>query len=109
MHRSMGIGNVHDFCLNLCYAVCDGASSAVNNRAYVYPRRTLYHYVRHINESENKSGTSAYILLPGILDTGFNREAMPDADFTEWTKPGAIALRIKEIVEAAQTEPIIEL
>jgi len=83
-------------------------SSAVNNMAYALSKKTLYHYVTLINESENKSGTSAYILLPGTLNTGFNREAMPDADFAVWTKPGDIAFCIRQIVEGVQTEPIIE-
>jgi short-subunit dehydrogenase len=84
-------------------------SSAVNNIAYALSKKTLYHYVSLINESENKSGTSAYILLPGTLDTAFNREAMPEADFTEWTKPADIALCIRQIAEGLRMETVIEL
>ena len=84
-------------------------SSAVNNIAYALSKKTLYHYVSLINESENKSGTSAFIILPGTLDTAFNRETMPEADFTEWTKPGDIAVCIRQILEGLQTEPIVEL
>lgn len=83
-------------------------SLAKNSIAYALSKKTLYHYASLINESENKTGTSAYILLPGTLDTAFNREAMPDADFTEWTKPADIALCIKKIVEDVQMETVIE-
>ncbi len=84
-------------------------STAVNNIAYALSNKTLYHYVTLINESENTSGTSAYILLPDTLDTAFNRDVMPDADFISWTKPVFIALCIRKIVEGVQTEYIIEL
>jgi short-subunit dehydrogenase len=84
-------------------------SSAINNIAYALSKKTLYHYVSLINESENKAGTSAYILLPGTLDTSFNRNAMPNADFTVWTKPGDIASYIRKIVDGVQTENVIEL
>lgn len=84
-------------------------STAVNSMAYALSKKTLHHYVSLINESEKKSGTSAFILLPGALDTVINREAMPDADFTKWTKPGDIAECIRAIVEGEKTESIIEL
>jgi short-subunit dehydrogenase len=84
-------------------------SSAVNNLAYALSKKALYHYVSLINESENESGTSAFIILPGTLDTAFNRESMPDADFTKWTKPADIALCIRKIAEGLQTEMVIEL
>ncbi len=83
--------------------------SAVNNIAYALSKKTLHHYVSLINESEKKFGTSAFIVLPGALDTTINREVMPDADFTKWTKPGDIAQCIRAIVQGEKTESIIEL
>jgi NAD(P)-dependent dehydrogenase (short-subunit alcohol dehydrogenase family) len=84
-------------------------SSAITNVAYALSKKILYHYAAFINESENKYGTGAHIILPGTLNTQFNREAMPDADFTAWTKPDDITLCIKEIIEGRQTEKVIEL
>jgi NAD(P)-dependent dehydrogenase (short-subunit alcohol dehydrogenase family) len=37
-------------------------------------------------------------VVPGILDTGANREAMPDADRTTWTGPGDVAEAIAFLV-----------
>ncbi len=85
------------------------ASSAITNVAYALSKKMLYHYAELINESENRYGTAAYIILPGTLNTQFNRDTMPDADFTKWTSPDDIALCIKEIIEAVQTETVIEL
>jgi short-subunit dehydrogenase len=84
-------------------------SAAKSNIAYALSKKMLYHYVEIVNESENKYGTEAYIILPGTLNTQFNREAMPDADFTKWTNPEDIALCIKKIVEGEQIEKVISL
>lgn len=81
-------------------------SSSIGNIAYALAKKMLFNYSELINESENKYGTSAYILLPGALNTAFNREAMPNADFSQWTKPDDIAQCIKEIISGEQTEKI---
>lgn len=84
-------------------------SSAIINVAYALSKKMLYHYATFINESEHEYGTAAYIILPGTLNTQFNREAMPDADFTKWTNPDDIALHIKNIIDSEQTKKVIEL
>ncbi len=85
------------------------SSSAITNVAYALSKKMLYHYVEFINESENKYSTAAFIILPGTLNTAFNRDAMPDADFTKWTNPDDIALCIKNIIAGEQTEKVVEL
>lgn len=85
------------------------SSGAISNVAYALSKKMLYHYVEIVNESENEYGTAAYIILPGTLNTQFNREAMPDADFTKWTNPNDIALCIKNIIDGEQNEKVIEL
>jgi len=84
-------------------------ASSVENVAYALSKRMLFNYSELINESENKYGTLAYIILPGALDTASNRKAMPDADFSKWTNPDDIALCIKKIVLGEQVEQIISL
>ncbi len=37
------------------------------------------------------TGVRVNTILPGIIDTGANRKAMPDADFAKWPKPEKIA------------------
>jgi NAD(P)-dependent dehydrogenase (short-subunit alcohol dehydrogenase family) len=37
------------------------------------------------------TGVRANSVLPSIIDTEVNREAMPKADFSKWPKPGDIA------------------
>ena len=41
---------------------------------------------------ENKdAGLRANVILPGTMDTPANRESIPNADFSKWVKPGAVA------------------
>ncbi len=84
-------------------------AASIENAAYALSKKMLFNYCELINESENKYGTLAYIILPGTLNTAFNREAMPGADFSKWTNPDEIAMCIKKIVEGEQTEKVISL
>jgi NAD(P)-dependent dehydrogenase (short-subunit alcohol dehydrogenase family) len=36
-------------------------------------------------------GVNCNCLMPSVIDTEANRKAMPDADFSKWVKPEAIA------------------
>ena len=41
---------------------------------------------------ENKdAGLRANVILPGTMDTPTNRKAIPNADFSKWVSPGAVA------------------
>jgi NAD(P)-dependent dehydrogenase (short-subunit alcohol dehydrogenase family) len=41
---------------------------------------------------ENKdAGITANVILPGTMDTPANRKAMPDAPFSKWVQPAAVA------------------
>jgi NAD(P)-dependent dehydrogenase (short-subunit alcohol dehydrogenase family) len=84
-------------------------ASAVTNVAYALSKKMLFHYSELINETENKYGTLAHIILPGTLNTAFNRESMPDADFSTWTNPDDIAHCIKQIVLGEQVEKVISI
>jgi len=84
-------------------------ASSIENAAYALSKKMLFNYCELVNESENKNGTLAYIILPGTLNTAFNREAMPGADFSQWTNPDDIALCIKKIVLGEQVEKIISI
>lgn len=83
-------------------------STAISNMAYSLSKQMLFNFTAMINESEAEFKTTAHILLPGTLDTEFNRKQMPDADFTEWTSTFMIAETISNIIAGKETETIIE-
>ncbi len=83
-------------------------STAINNLAYSLSKQMLFNFTALINESEASFGITAHILLPGALDTEQNRHQMPDADFSKWTSPSAIAVSIQNIIKGDETRNVIE-
>ncbi len=48
---------------------------------------------------------TANLIIPSIIDTPANREAMPEADFSRWTTPAAIAERVALILDEVEQPP----
>lgn len=44
-----------------------------------------------INAEGKDKNISATVIIPSVIDTAANRKAMPDADFSRWVPPQAIA------------------
>jgi NAD(P)-dependent dehydrogenase (short-subunit alcohol dehydrogenase family) len=74
-----------------------GAKGAVDNKggdsnfAYTLSKSLLVKMSDMINSEYESEGITASMIIPGIIDTTVNREAMPNADFTEWVPPTDIA------------------
>jgi NAD(P)-dependent dehydrogenase (short-subunit alcohol dehydrogenase family) len=78
-----------------------GCVIAVGSRAAVEPSASVGAYsaskaamlsVMKTVALENKdAGLRANVILPGTIDTPANRKSSPDADFSKWVQPAAIA------------------
>lgn len=72
-----------------------GAAAAVPSGAGMGPYAASKSAVARLTESLaaeiGAGGIRINTLLPAIIDTPANRAAMPDADFSKWTHPDAIA------------------
>jgi NAD(P)-dependent dehydrogenase (short-subunit alcohol dehydrogenase family) len=78
-----------------------GCVIAVGSRAAVEPGPSIGAYsaskaamlsVMKTLALENKdAGLRANVILPGTIDTPANRQSSPDADFSKWVRPAAIA------------------
>ncbi|HEX9003190.1 MAG TPA: SDR family oxidoreductase, partial [Blastocatellia bacterium] len=44
-----------------------------------------------MSDELKNDGVNVNCVLPGLIDTPQNRAAMPDADFSKWVSPEAIA------------------
>jgi short-subunit dehydrogenase len=84
-------------------------STAIQNMAYSLSKQMLVNFTAMVNESEAGYNTSAHILLPGALDTEYNRKQMPNADFSKWTSPEEIAITIQQIIQGQETRNVIHL
>jgi len=55
-------------------------------------------FVRALDAEYRADGVRANVLLPGMIDTPANREAMPDSDRSGWTAPAEIAEVLRFLV-----------
>jgi len=74
-----------------------GARPALDSKAakgvvaYGFSKRLVQYLSDIINEESKNTGITSSIIMPSLIDTPPNREAMPDADFSKWVKPETIA------------------
>jgi NAD(P)-dependent dehydrogenase (short-subunit alcohol dehydrogenase family) len=59
--------------------------------AYAAAKLGLHALVQTLAKELRKSGVTANAILPSMIDTPANRAAMPDADFSAWVPPDAVA------------------
>jgi NAD(P)-dependent dehydrogenase (short-subunit alcohol dehydrogenase family) len=90
--------------------VAVGARMAVepspNFAAYAVSKAALVALVRNVAAEGKKSGITANIVLPSIIDTPQNRKAMPDADYSKWVRPESIAKLIVWLASDAAADTI---
>ncbi|HXF59200.1 MAG TPA: SDR family NAD(P)-dependent oxidoreductase [Candidatus Saccharimonadales bacterium] len=59
--------------------------------AYAAAKLGLHALVQTLAKELKKSGITANAVLPSMIDTPANRASMPDADFSAWVPPAAVA------------------
>ncbi|MEP4147701.1 MAG: SDR family NAD(P)-dependent oxidoreductase [Halioglobus sp.] len=59
--------------------------------AYCCAKSSVMRLTESLSEELKKDGINVNAVLPSIIDTPPNREAMPDADFNEWVAPEKLA------------------
>ena len=72
-----------------------GAASAVKGvammGAYIAAKSALMRLTESMSAELRDEGINVNAVLPTVIDTPANRAAMPDADFSRWVSPGALA------------------
>jgi NAD(P)-dependent dehydrogenase (short-subunit alcohol dehydrogenase family) len=59
--------------------------------AYSASKAAMVSLMRTVALKNQDVGITANVVLPGTMDTPGNRKAMPNADFSKWVKPAAVA------------------
>lgn len=80
--------------------------------AYGLAKSLLFRLAELMNEEAKGTDVVTSVLVPSTLDTPQNRKSMPDADFSKWVKPEAIAESIYfycTSVASIIREPIIKV
>jgi NAD(P)-dependent dehydrogenase (short-subunit alcohol dehydrogenase family) len=69
--------------------------------AYVTFKSALTTLVRTAALENKDAGLTANVILPGTMDTPANRKSMPNADFSKWLQPSAVADLAAWLADAA--------
>ena len=79
--------------------VCIGARAALEpfagGSSYAISKAAVLALVRSLDADYRDEGIRANAVLPSVIDTPANREAMPDADFDAWVQRAEIARVIR--------------
>jgi NAD(P)-dependent dehydrogenase (short-subunit alcohol dehydrogenase family) len=79
----------------------DGRIIAIGSRAAAEPgagvgaysgsKAAMVSLIRTVALENKDAGLRANVILPGTMDTPANRKAMPNANFSKWVRPAAVA------------------
>ncbi len=72
---------------------------AASTVAYSLAKSQLFQLANIINVNRDKTGIWAHVVVPSTIDTPQNREAVPQADFSQWEKPATIAKVIEHYTQ----------
>ncbi|MDX1614757.1 MAG: SDR family NAD(P)-dependent oxidoreductase [Candidatus Promineifilaceae bacterium] len=68
-----------------------GLSGTAGGSAYSASKAAVIRLTESASEELKDKGINVNCLLPGTIDTPENREAMTDADFSQWVEPESLA------------------
>jgi NAD(P)-dependent dehydrogenase (short-subunit alcohol dehydrogenase family) len=69
----------------------DGLSGSAGYAAYSASKSALLRLTESLANELKASNINVNCIMPGTIDTPQNRAAIPDADFSQWVEPAAIA------------------
>lgn len=72
--------------------------------AYHVSKAAMHALVRSIGAECKGSGVTANAIVPSIIDTAANRATMPNADYSKWVRPSAIAHLIRYLASESASE-----
>jgi len=66
-------------------------SASAGLTAYALSKSLIFKLAEHINAESGGDKITASVIVPSILDTPPNREAMPEAKYSDWVTPEDVA------------------
>jgi NAD(P)-dependent dehydrogenase (short-subunit alcohol dehydrogenase family) len=67
---------------------------------YITAKAAVLAFIRALDAEYKPDGIRCNAILPSVIDTPANREAMPDADHSKWVGPAAIAKVVRFLVSS---------
>jgi NAD(P)-dependent dehydrogenase (short-subunit alcohol dehydrogenase family) len=65
---------------------------------YITAKSAVLAFIRALDAEYKRDGIRCNAILPSVIDTPANREAMPDADHSKWVQPADIAKVVRFLV-----------
>lgn len=66
--------------------------------AYTMSKSLIFKLADYVNEYGKTKNIKANIVVPSTIDTPQSRQAMPDADYSQWVTPDFIAQKIAQLM-----------
>jgi NAD(P)-dependent dehydrogenase (short-subunit alcohol dehydrogenase family) len=67
---------------------------------YITAKGAVLAFIRALDAEYKSHGIRCNAILPSVIDTPANRNAMPDADYSKWVQPAAIAKVVRFLVSS---------
>ena len=84
-----------------------GSQAAINGfpdaAPYLVSKSSVHMLTRLIALENSGSNINANVILPGVIDTDANRQAMPNEDFSTWQTPLKIAQIIEQTIDSNES------
>ena len=71
---------------------------------YVSAKAAVLAFIQALDAEYKSHGIRCNAILPSVIDTPANREAMPDADYSKWVKPAEIA-KVARFLVSEESKP----
>ncbi len=78
---------------------------AANSAAYSAAKSAVARLTESMAAEYKRQGINVNAIIPGTIDTPQNREAMPDADYSQWVSPHVLA-RVILFLASEDADPI---
>jgi NAD(P)-dependent dehydrogenase (short-subunit alcohol dehydrogenase family) len=65
---------------------------------YITAKTAVLAFIRALDAEYKGDGIRCNAILPSVIDTPANREAMPDADYSKWVPPADVAKVVRFLV-----------
>jgi NADP-dependent 3-hydroxy acid dehydrogenase YdfG len=88
------------------------ANEGKNVFAYSLTKSLIFKMAELVNAEGKEKQISASVIVPSMIDTALNRKSMPEADFSKWVTPEAIAKTIEFVLSdegKMLNEPILKV
>ncbi len=96
--RDQGFGRIINF------GSAAGESGLAGAAPYAVSKAAVHNLTLTL-AAEGAGDYTANLIIPAMIDTPANREAMPDADTSSWSSPAAIADQVATILDRAENPP----